>query len=272
MSELSKPVHFPENRGKLYRALQHNRIVQRKDIVAFYGGDIPLANKNIQALLKSGKAVRIKTGVYYFKRPDEFYDNMVYVNPLLIAAKVYPDGAIVYHTALKVLGSAYSESQLFQVGVPNAVRRPPRSFEFQNAAYQFHRVDMSFGIDSTVVADVRIKCFSKERALLEGLVHPHLFFGMSEFLQSVEGFAWVNTNALLDMLPRYPVKTVGMRLGWLLERFRERWHVPAAVLASLEKHRTISRVFLLPDQRKDNRLESRWNLMVPKTLYNLDEA
>gem|GEM_PF-1159920 len=265
-------VHYPRPTGQLYRSFQHQRIVHRKDIVSFYEGKSPLANLNIQRLLKSKRAVRIKTSVYYFKKPDEFYDNLTLVKPLLVAGRVHPEGMVVYHTALRLTGDAYSESHLFQVGVPNETRWLPRPFEFQNAEYRFFRVDGSFGVKTTVVDNVEVRHFSKERIIVEGLMHSDRFFGMPELLKSIEGFKWVDVDALITMLPYYPVQTAAMRLGWLLERFQKQWYVSDNVLKSLERHRTISRLFLVPRQRKGNKLARRWNLMVPKTLYSLDET
>jgi len=268
----TSPPHFPRVTGRLYRAFQHERIVHRKDIIAFYDGNAPLANLNIQRLLKSRRAIRIKTGVYYFRKPDEFYDDLTRVSPLIVAGKVHPEGVIVYHTALKLLGEAYSESRLFQVGVSRKTRRTPRPFEFQNAEYRYYRIDDSFGIGSTVVDNVRLRHFTRERVLLEGLMNPARCLGMPEFLKSVEGFTWVDVDVATALLPRYPEKTAAMRLGWLLERFRERWYVSEKVLKSLERHRTSSRVFLVPGQRRGNRLSPRWNLMVPAGIEHLDET
>jgi predicted transcriptional regulator of viral defense system len=262
--------HYPKPTGHLYRTFQHERIVHRKDIISCYEGNAPLANLNIQRLLKSKRAIRVKTGVYYFKRPNEFYDDLSRVNPILVAGKVHPEGFVVYHTALRLVGEAYSESRVFQVGVPGGVRRVMPPFEFQNAEYRFYRVDDSFGVTTTVIEDVKIRHLTKERILLEGLMHSDRFFGMPEFLKSIEGFKWVDVDTLAAMLSHYPIPTAAMRLGWLLERFRESWYIKEDVLRSLERYRTMSRLFLIPGQRRGNKLSSRWNLMVPKTLDHLE--
>lgn len=267
-----KQVHFPEVTGKLYRALQYQRVVYREDVIAFYNGDISKSDLNIHRLLKSGRAMRIKANVYYFKTPQEFYNTHVLVDPLLIAGKLHPEGAIVYHTALRVTGDAYSISQHYQVGIPLSEKQSPRSFKFQNSLYRFHRTDLTFGLEKAVIQDVLVKYFSKERILLEGLMNQDKFFGITEFIQSIEGFRFVNLDALMEMLLKYPVKTAAMRLGWLLERFQEKWYVLETLLKDLEKYRTINRLFLVPNKRKYNKLVKRWNLMIPKTLDHLEEV
>lgn len=264
--------HFPAVTGKLYHALQHQRIVHREYVIEFYAGDVKKSDLNIYRLLKSGRAIRVKANVYYFKTPQEFYNGYVLVDPLLVTGRLHPKGAIVYHTALRVTGNAYSISHHYQAGIPKEEKQIPRSFEFQNGIYRFHRTDLSFGLEKALIQDVAVHYFSKERILLEGLMNQDKFFGITEFLQSVEGFPYVNPDELLEMLPKYPVQTAAMRLGWLLERFQKRWYIPEEVLKKLEQFRTVTRLFLVPNKRKHNKLVRRWNLMVPKTLDYLDEG
>ncbi len=266
-----KPVHFPKTTGKLYRTLQHKRIVHRNEVIQFYKGNVPIANLNIQRLLKSKRAIRIKTGVYYFRKPDEFYDDLTLIDPLLVAGKVQVNAVVVYHSALQIKGVAHSLGDVYQIGVSKSLKHKPSSFDFQNAHYQFYRVDVSFGIEKKIIDDIKVNTFSKERIILEGLMHPDHFWGIPEFLKSIEGFKWLNFDKLMEILQYYPIKTVSMRLGWLLERFQKFWYIPDKILTTLEKNRTITRLFLIPSKRKGNKLVSRWNLMVPKQLDYLDE-
>ena len=260
------------NRKRLYHEFISDRIVHRADILKFYRSNTAQANLSIQRLLKSGKAIWIKTGVYYFKKADEFHIEVPSVNPWIVAGKVHKDSVVTYHSALKLFGAAYSESRIYQIGVPFSVKSSPKPFEFQNIEYRAYRVDTSFGIDRTVVDDLKISHFSKERIILEGLMYPKEFWGMSEFLQSIPGISWINPDKFFEYLPRYPEKTVAMRLGWLLERFQKKWYISDSVLNDLEKFKPISKVFLVAGQRSGNRLFPRWNLMVPEMLLHLEET
>jgi predicted transcriptional regulator of viral defense system len=255
----------------VYEQFKANRIVQWKE-VAVYLNNATKAKAAMQWLVKSGKALAIKKGIYYFKRPQEWNMLEVEVNPLIIAGKVHPEGVIGYGSALKAYGVAYSESRQMQVAVNKSVTRTPKSFSFQNKEYLFYRSDLSFGMDSSVIDDVRVRHFSRERILLEGLKYPDRFLGMAEFLKSVENFPYVNTDKLLSMMEHYPQTTISMRLGWLLERNEKRWTVDNKVYKELLKHRPESRIMLIKGQPKGNVLNKRWSLMVPKTLLHLDEA
>jgi len=250
---------------QVLKKFQYKRVVRWKEIVDFLQDQVK-ATTAVQWLLKSGKALSIKKGLYYLKRPNEWLLDELEINPLLIAGHIHPEGVIGYHAALKCYGVAYSESNLFQIALPKSVRRTWKAFSFQKANYEFYRANLTFGITSSVVEDVRVQHFSRERILLEGLMYPNRLLGMDEFVKSVEGFSWINLEHLFEMVIHYPIKTISMRLGWLLEKNKRQWHVAESDLKRLEKNRTESRILLVKSKPKGNYLVKRWSLMVPRTL------
>lgn len=256
---------------KIIKEFQDKRVVHWKEIKNFLGNEVK-ATTAMQWLLKSDKAVVIKKGIYYIKKPNEWFREYLEVNPLIIAAYIHPKGVIGYHAALKCYGVAYSESNLFQIALPKAISRVQRPFEYQNARYKFYRADLSFGIASFVIDDVRVKHFVRERILLEGLMFPDRFLGINEFLKSIDGFSWIDLDTLMDILNYYPLTSISMRLGWLLENNQQKWNVSESILNKLEKKRPESRILLVKKKTRSNYLVKRWNLMVPKTLNGLSEA
>jgi predicted transcriptional regulator of viral defense system len=256
---------------QLYRYLQGRPVVRRKEIVALVG-DQSKATELVRWLMESGKALSVRQGVYYLKRPQEWHMDAVLANPLVVAAHVHQKGVLGYHSALTCHGVAYSESSEFQVAVDKSVGRHLKPFEFQNAKFRFYWTDLSFGLTSSVVDDVRVGLFSRERILLEGLTYPDRFFGMGEFLNSVEGFTWLDFGELFELLEYYHKTSTSMRLGWLLERFKDRWSVSESVLRRLEKNRPECTILLIKRKSRGNRLAKRWKLMVPENLDRLSEV
>ena len=255
---------------KVYDEFLNKRIVHWREIASLLGDQIK-ATTTMQWLLKSGKAVRIKKGLYYLKRPDEWYISDLEINPLILAANIHPYGVIGYHAALKCYGVAYSESNLFQVALSNSVPRVLKAFKYQKAQYKFYRTNISFGISTSVIDDARVKHFSRERIILEGLMFPDRFLGMNEFLKSIEGFTWLDLELITKMLKYYPLTTISMRLGWLLEKNKGPWHINESILKGLEKERPESRILLVKQRPRKNFLVKRWNLMVPKTVNEPSE-
>jgi predicted transcriptional regulator of viral defense system len=250
---------------KILKRYRSKRVVRWKEIADFLQDQVK-ATTAVQWLLKSGKAISIKKGLYYLKRPNEWLQDELEINPLLIAGHIHPEGVIGYHAALKCYGVAYSESNVFQIALPKSIKRAWKTFSYQNASYEFYRANLNFGVASSVVEDVRVQHFSRERILLEGLMYPDRFLGMDEFLKSIESFPWINPEHLFDMVKHYPIKTISMRLGWLLEKYKQQWHVTESYLRQLENNRTESRILLVKNKPRGNYLVKRWSLMVPKTL------
>jgi predicted transcriptional regulator of viral defense system len=250
---------------RVLKKFQYKRVVSWKEIADFLQNQVK-ATTAAQWLLKSGKAISIRKGLYYLKQPNEWLQDELQINPLLIAGHIHPGGVIGYHSALKCYGVAYSESNVFQITLSKSIQRAWKAFSFQNAHYHFFRANLSFGVSSSVIEEVRVQHFSRERILLEGLMYPDRFLGMDEFLKSIEGFSWISLEYLFEMVEHYPIKTISMRLGWLLEKNKRQWHVAESDLKKLEKNRTESRILLIKNKPKGNYLVKRWSLMVPKAL------
>ena len=254
--------------SKVYKHFHNLWVVRRSEILAYYNGDIEHANNSIRWMVKSGKAQTIKRGLYYLKQPNDWYKKEVLVSPWLIASRTYENSVIAYHSALRLYGDAYSETSQIQVAVN--LKKVPASFKYQDATYLFYRDDISFGLDELSVKEVPVKTFTKERILLEGLKKVERFFGIEEFLKSIEGFKWIDLDRIDEMLPHYS-SSINMRLGWLLEKFKEKWFIDDRFLNKLNKKRPEHLVFLVPNIRRGNILNRKWNLLIPKTLAYLDE-
>lgn len=257
--------------SEVYQKFVSHKIVRRKQVLDYFSGDVDKTNAALRWLIKSAKAQRIKSGLFYFKQPDEWFKEQVSVSPWFIAANAVEGSVVAYHSALSLLGTAYSETKEIQVAVGREHSRVPKGFLYQKVNYKYFRSDLSFGITEHVVAGGKIKVFDKERLILEGLMHPDKFYGMAEFLTSIEEVKWLDLDHLMDMIKMYPLPTVSMRLGWLLHKYRQKWYVDDSYLSRLKTNRPEDRVFLVNRQRKGNVLEKVWNLMVPKTLLNLEK-
>jgi predicted transcriptional regulator of viral defense system len=257
--------------SKVYQKFLPQKVVRRNQVLEYLAGNVEKTNSNLRWLVKSGKAQRIKTGLFYFKQPDEWYQENVTVSPWIIAGKASEGSVIGYHSVLKILGHAYSEVNELQIAVGLESKRVPKSFTYQNIHYKFFRSDLSFGITDHKISDTKIKIHDKERLVLEGLMRPDKFYGLPEFLKSVEGIMWLDLDHLLSMISNFPLPTVSMRLGWLLQKKQKDWYVEESHLDRLKSYRPEDRVFLISSVRNGNILDKTWNLMVPKEILNMDE-
>lgn len=257
--------------SEIYQKFITQRVVRRTQVLDYMAGDVEKTNAALRWLVKSGKAQRIKTGLFYLKQPMEWHENELTVSPWLIASKAEKGSVIAYHSALKLLGYAYSEVNELQMVVGLDYNRVPNSFSYQSILYKYFRSDLSFGLTEHVTSDTKIKILDKERLVLEGLMQPDKFYGLAEFLRSIENIKWLDLDHLLEMKAKYPLPTVSMRLGWLLQKYLKEWYVEDFHLNQLIANRPEDRVFLVNRIRKGNVLDKTWNLMVPNNILHLDE-
>jgi predicted transcriptional regulator of viral defense system len=257
--------------SKVYKKFAPQKVVRRKQVLDYFSGNTERTNAALRWLTGSGKAQRIKTGLYYFKQPDEWYKDEVFISQWIVASNAVQNGVIGYHSALHLLGYAYSEVKDVQTVIGRDYSRVPRAFTYQGVNYKYFRDDLSYGITLNVLADTKVKIFDIERVVLEGLMQPNKFYGMAEFLNSVNDIKWLDLDHLFEMVDNYPLPSVSMRLGWLLEKYKRKWYVEDSYLKKLRVNRPEDRVFLVNRQRNGNVLHKTWNLMVSKNLLTLEE-
>lgn len=253
----------------VYEEFKQYRVVRRKDIIRFFSDNVEKANGSIRWLVASGKAQRIKPGLLYLRQPNEWGNKDVSISPWLLAARSVKDAAIAFHSAMAARGEAYSESSNIQIAVGLEYKKKPNSFSYQGKRYKYYRENLEFGLTKKIVDDVKIHVFEPERIVLEGLKHPDRYMGINEFLKGVEDINWLDLEKLMRYLDSYYTSnSMRMRLGWLLVLKQAEWYVKPEQLKRLEKTRSLDPVYLVSSKRRGNYRDSRWNLMVPKTLKN----
>lgn len=253
----------------VYEEFKQYRVVRRKEIIRFFSGNVEKANGSIRWLVASGKAQRIKPGLLYLRRPNEWGKKEVLVSPWLVAGRSLNDSVIAFHSAMAIRGEAYSESSQVQIAVGLKNKKTPHSFTYQGKTYIFYRKTLDFGVTKKVVDDVKIKVFDPERTVLEGLKHSDRYMGMDELLRGLEGVGWLDLGKLFQYLDSYYASnSMRMRIGWLLELKKDEWYVKPEQLTRLERMRPLDPVYLVSSKRRGNYRDSRWNLMIPKSLKN----
>ena len=109
-----------------------------------------------------------------------------------------------------------------------------------------------------------------ERTLVEGFSRPSLVGGSEELVRSAASFTVLDLDLLETVLKRYAVANLWAAIGWFLERFQKTFHVPDAMLARMERRRPRSKQYL-ERSRRGGILAKRWNLILPKEVFELGE-
>ena len=195
-------------------------------------------------------------------------------DPILVAAAVQPEGVFSHHSALELLGVAHS--MWWQCTLYVAQRRRPLVINGVTVRFMEHpacirsRTGGQLGVRKTERRGRLLQATGPERTLVEGFRRPFLAGGAEELVRSASKFPTLDLDLLEKVLKRYDIANLWAATGWFLERFQATFHVPEKVLAGMEKHRPRSNQYL-ERNRRGGMLAKRWNLILPKEVFNLGE-
>ena len=193
-------------------------------------------------------------------------------DPFLVAAAARPDAVFSHHAALELLGAAHSVWNEC-TAYTNRRRRP---LVLDGTTVRFLEVPEAMGEGPGRGLGTRkverrgrlLETTGPERTLVEGFRRPRLAGGLEELVLSAGGFATLDIDLLGEVLARYGIANLWAATGWFLERTRETFRVPEAVL-----ERFVTRVPASPQYldrgRRGGILHHRWNLIVPAELERL---
>ncbi len=215
--------------------------------------------------LATGRITLVTRGVYAVTPPGEQGVRFA-PDPVLVAAAARVDAVFAYHSALELLGVAHSLWQ--QYTVFTASRRRPvevggATISFLDHPGPLRREGLRHLATRTVERQGRlVRVTGPERSLVESMRRPGLAGGLEEAVDSASGFAVLDLPLLEEVLTRYDLAGLWAAVGWFLERYQARFHVPEAVLKRLERHRPRAPQYLERGRRRGS-LMRRWNLIVP---------
>ena len=223
--------------------------------------------------LKIGRLKRVTREIYAVLPPAVAVENFM-PDPFLVANAMHPAGIFSHHSALELLGVAHSVWNQYTLYV--ARRRRPLLLD--GGTIRFLDIPPPMQSDSCKQVGTRrverygrlLEVTGPERVLVEGFSRPLLAGGLEELVYSAAGFPTLDLALLEEVLRLYDLSKLWAATGWFLEKFQKSFHVPDALLTSMEQRRPRSRAYIERDQR-GGVLVSRWNLILPKGLLSLGE-
>ncbi|MFH0946293.1 MAG: hypothetical protein V2A76_13920 [Planctomycetota bacterium] len=195
-------------------------------------------------------------------------------DPFLVAVAARPDAVFCFHSALELLGTAHavwSDCTVYSSRRRRPIELNPGVVRFLQFPEPLHgEQDGALGTRRVERQGRLLVTTGPERTLVEGFRRPKHVGGLEELIVSASGFSSLDLELLEVVLERYGVAHLWSVTGWFLERFRQTFHVPEAVL-----ERFAARVPAAPQYiergRRGGRLERRWNLIVLPELDRFGE-
>jgi predicted transcriptional regulator of viral defense system len=253
-----------------------NRVFTVEEFARHLGGEKSLAEYRVRYYLQQGRLKRLANGVYATV-PVGVAPESYEPDAFLAAAAIRPDAVFAYHSALDLLGQGHSVWWICTV----CTGRPRSPVEVGRTTIKF----LSHPKAARLRAKVRssregakvpwttevsgggrtLRVTTPERTLVDGFREMSLVGGLDELVESMDGFATLNPDALKEILRAHDNRRLWAAVGWYLQRRLKDLFLDASVLGDFQNHRPRTRVYLVPGQR-GGVLAKDWNLFVPAHL------
>ena len=214
---------------------------------------------------QQGRIEPVKRGLFVRLGPGEALPDFA-----SLAARMAPDAAAAYHTALEVHGCAQSLFERFHFVTWTGVK-----------AATYHGRDLVPVRPRARLADeggdggeawietmerdgLELRVTSLERTAVDVLDRPDLAGGVEEVWRSLAGLPAIDPVALLDYVLVLKSARVAARVGFFLETRRAELAVPAATLAALQE--LLPRHPVHMERALGGSLNQRWRVIVPAEL------
>jgi predicted transcriptional regulator of viral defense system len=223
--------------------------------------------------LKTGRLKRVAREVYAVVPPAAPAENFR-PDPFMVAKAMHSTCVFSHHSALELLGAAYSVWHQCTLYV--AERRRPLLLDGFVVRFLASPLPMQsssgkqLGTRKVERQGMLLDVTGPERTLVEGFNRPSLAGGMEELVRSAAGFTTLDLDLLEEILRRYDLARLWAATGWFLDMFQKSFHVSDDLLMRIEKNRPHSRLYAERAQR-GGALARRWNLILPQTLLSLGE-
>ena len=259
-----KPEHF---------LTKHSLFTREELSTALPGRTTATLDAHLARWRRQGRIVRVKRGLFVSADPDAADGPPLAPDFVALAARMAPDAAAAYHTALEAHGCAQSLFERFTF----VTWTRTRSVEFMGRrivpvlprAPLVKRDGGEPWIDSLDRAGLDVRVTSLERTVADVLDRPDLAGGVEEVWRSLMALPAIDPEAMLDYVRTLDNHTLAARVGYFLDMRRDELAVPASTLEALRPLLPSQPVYL--DRALGGRLNARWRLIVPREITDSHE-
>lgn len=215
---------------------------------------------------KAGNLIHIRKFLYAVK-PVSVDEKVHWIDPYLIASKSTTDAILAYHTALELLGLAYSTfeectfltarpAHLFSYGGQRF-----RPVLFPKALLKENKTE--YGIETIKKQGTIIKLTGVERTIVDILDRPNLAGGWEEIWRSLDNVIQIDFEKLIDYTLLLKNATVVAKVGYFLEQRPAHLSVNHKYLEKLLKYIPKQPHYMNRNREGKGKYIEKWQLIVP---------
>lgn len=249
--------------------LANHRLFTRDELVtALPGRASATLDAHLARWRRQGRIVRVKQGLYLRQEAAETGVLSPPPDFIALAARMAPDAAAAYHTALEAHGCAQSFFE--RLTFVTWTRTKPVEFMKRRLMPVRPRAPLrardggEAWIERLDRTGLEVRVTSLERTVADVLDRPSMAGGIEEVWRSLFAVPALDPAELLDYVAILDNRTLAARVGFFLETRRAELAVPELLLERLQDRVPRHPVYL--DRALGGTLNSRWKLIVPNAM------
>ena len=220
---------------------------------------------------KQGRIKLIRRKLYAVVPPNQSADNML-VDPYLVAGKVTEDAVVGYHSALELLGVAYSSfGQLTYIS-----QQKSKPFEFADHWYQSVSVPIQLQrkqatniyIETLNRQAVNIKITNTARTFVDVLDKVELCGGWEEVYRSISNLNILNVEQVVNYCLMLDNSRLNAKVGYFLSLRQDAFAVTKELLAPLLANKPKVAQYIGKPGDEQFQLIKNWNIYLPLSVVN----
>ncbi len=228
-------------------------------------------NTALRYYVNTGRIKLIRRKLYAVVPPNQSAESLV-VDPYLIAAKATEDAVLGYHTALELLGVAYSAFQQFTY----LTEQKSKPFEFQGQWFQpvwvptglQKKHDPLFGVEVVDRQGVMLKVTNAARTFVDVLDRVELSGGWEEVCRSIINLAVVDIDEVVHYCLMLGNASLSAKVGYFLSQRQGAFAVTEKQLKPLLNSKPKIPQYASKRGREEFQLVKQWNILLPVSVIN----
>jgi predicted transcriptional regulator of viral defense system len=260
---------------KIERFFYEHPVFRHEEFVLFKSKFDTINPVSIKAALayyvKLGRIKIIRRKLYAVIPPNQSVGSAL-IDPYLVAGKVTEDAVIGYHSALELLGVAYSSfGQLIYI-----TQQKSKPFDFNGHWYQ--SVSSPLALQKKQASDVHVDTINRQgvdirvtnaaRTFVDVLSRIELCGGWEEVYRSISNLAVLNIDQVIDYCLMLDNNRLNAKVGYFLSQRQDAFAVPAGQLAPLLAGKPKVAQYIPGSAAEQFQLVKPWNIYLPLSVIN----
>jgi predicted transcriptional regulator of viral defense system len=218
--------------------------------------------------IKTGKIISIRRNLYGVVPPNQSADTIT-IDPFLIAAKATTDAVIGYHSALELLGVAYSSFGQFTY----ITEQKSKPFEFQGQWFQsvappiaLKNVTPATNINIINRQGLELRTTTSARTFVDVLDRIDLCGGWEEVYRSIANIAIVSIDEIIEYCLMLNNACLVAKVGYFLSIRQGALSISDETLQPLLKAKPNRPIYASKRKREKFHLVKQWNILLPESV------